>query len=180
MATYTESARLSQLQATVRSCAVNTAIEHLRCRQRAACAAAPAALRPVGNFESGRLAHMVEKVEACATQRQGIILDFCKMPRPPPRTIQTEGAYLASRVANCDFNATIHGGISAGGTSESRRLRATQDQILHVDPITNPDSRFLQYKRFFPVPCPPAPVANNLPLTQPAFGCAQQNQFPYS
>lgn len=177
MASYTESARLSQLQATVRSCTVNTAIERLRRQQHVA---APVPLRPVGNFESGRLANTLEKVRQCTTARPGIIEDFYKAPRPPPQTIQTEGAYLASRIGICEFNATIHGGISAGGTSESRRLRAIQDQILNVDPATNPDSRFLQYQRFFPVPCPPAPIANNLPLTQPEFGCAQQNQFPYS
>ncbi len=181
MASITESARLSRLQATVRACAVNTAIEGLRCQQRASCRVDPAPLRPVGNFESGRLARQLEDARCCAQPRPGLIESFCKpAPGPPPQTLQTEGAYLASRVAACEFVAAIQGGISAGGVSESQRLRLAQDGILNVDYTQNPDARFLQYQRFFPAPCPAVPPANNLPLTHPEFGCAQQNQFPFS
>ena len=181
MASYTESGRLGRLQATVRSCAVNTAIESLRCQQRRNCPIDPAPLRAVGNFESGRLAQQIEDARCCAQPRSGIIETICKpAPGPPPQTIQTEGAYLASRVANCEFVASIDGGISAGGVSESRRLRAAQDCILNFDYTQNPNARFSQYQRFFPAPCPPAPVANNLPLTGPEFGCSQKNQFPFS
>jgi hypothetical protein len=182
MTSYTESGRLSRLQATVRACAVNTAIEGLRCQQRANCPVDPAPLRPVGNFESGRLAKAVaQATQCCAAPRPGNIEICCKpSPGPPPQTLQTEGAYLASRVAACEFVAAINGGISAGGVSESQRLRLIQDQILNVDYTQNPDARFLQYQRFFPAPCPAVPPANNLPLTQPEFGCAQKNQFPFA
>lgn len=179
MASYTESGRLGRLQATVRACSVNTAIESLRCQQRRNCPVDAAPLRSVGNFESGRIAQRIK--DAQTQPRPGLIETICKpAPGPLPQTIQTEGAYLASRATACAFVANIDGGISAGGVSESQRLRAAQDSILNVDYTTNPNARFLQYQRFFPAPCPPAPVVNNLPLTGPEFGCFQQNQFPFS
>jgi hypothetical protein len=169
---YTESARLSQLQATVRSCAVQNAIQKLQC-----CEPAQAPDRQVGNSESGRLTQLQSDL-ACCAQPSGQNTYVCPLPRvSATRTVQTEGAYTASKVANCQLALTTSN-ISAGGVTESQRLRL--NCTSNVDYTTNPDARWLQYQRFFPAPCPPAQNANNLPLTQPEFGCAQVNQFPYS
>ena len=173
---YTEAARLAELQATVRACAVQTAIQKMRC------VPAQAPDRRVGNSESGRLSQLQSDL-ACCSQPRGTIDPPCPPMRPvaATRTVQTEGAYTASRVAACDLILAGQG-ISAGGTSESQRLRLAQSCMMNAnsDYTQNPNNRWLQYQRFFPVPCPPAPNANNLPLTQPEFGCAQVNQFPYS
>ena len=173
---YTEAGRLSALRAEIRACTVNNAIAALQCR-----AAGPATQinRPVGNSESGRLAQMQADL-ACCADPGGVRIICCNKPQriPQTRTIQTEGAYTASLVANCALAATTPN-ISAGGISESQRLQKLRDEILNVDYGTDPDARFLQYQRFFPTPCPPAPVANNLPYPQPQFPCAP-NQFPFS
>lgn len=174
---FTESARLSQLQATVRACAVQNAIQKL---QTQAPALAPD--RRVGNSESGRLSNLQADLACCAKPTGGQNTYVCPLPRiSATRTIQTEGAYTASKVAACQLNLETQG-ISAGGTSESQRLRLASSCFVNsnADYTTNPEARWLQYQRFFPAPCPPAPNANNLPLTQPEFGCAQVNQFPYS
>lgn len=172
---YTESARLSQLQATVRSCAVQNAIQKLQC-----CAPAQAPDHRVGNSESGRLSQLQSDLACCTPPQSGQNNYVCPLPRvSATRTVQTEGAYTASKVAACQLALTTSN-ISAGGVPEGQRLRLASSCLSNVDYGTNPDARWLQYKRFFPAPCPPAPNANNLPLTQPEFGCSQVNQFPYS
>ena len=173
----TESGRLAALQATVRACSVTAAIDALRSQR--ACARPPAPLRPVGNSESGRLTNLQAALAACTAPTTGTTTICPRDVLPATRTIQSEGAYLASKQAACALAAGTPT-ISAGGTSESRRLRAQQSCLLNVDYTVNPDARFVQYQRVFPAPCPPGPVANNLPLTQPKFGCASVNQFPYS
>ncbi len=174
---YTESGRLSQIQASVRACNISTAIARL---QKPCCPPTQQINRPVGNSESGRLAAAAAAAACCAPSvPTNNYVNCCPLPRvSATRTIQSEGAYLASRQATCAIAA--EGTISVGGTSESLRLRRIQDDINNPDYTTNPEARFLKYQRFFPAPCPPAPVANNLPLTQPEFGCAQVNQFPYA
>jgi hypothetical protein len=175
---YTESARLAQVQAQARACAISTAIVRLQ-----GCSPAQQINRPVGNSESGRMAAAAAAAACCKPAIANNNYMNCGgggrcIPLPATRTIQTEGAYLAGRLANCAIAA--EGTISAGGTSESQRLRRLQDGFRYPDYTTDPDARFVRYQRFFPAPCPPAPVANNLPLTQPEFGCAQVNQFPYA
>lgn len=171
---FTESGRLSALQATVRACAVQTAILNMRCTP------AQAPNRSVGNSESGRLSKLQSDLVSCREIR-GTIDAPCPSVRPlaSTRTIQTGGAYTASRVSNLALNAEK--GISAGGTSESQRLRLVQSSLTNsnTDFITNPNNRFLQYQRFFPAPCPPAQNANNLPIPRPRFPCVP-NQFPFS
>ncbi len=174
---FTESGRLAALQATVRACSVSAAIEGLQ-KQRQ-CVRPPAPLRPVGNSESGRLSNLQTALAVCTAPTSGTNTLCPTTAVPATRTIQTEGAYLASKQAACALAAATSN-ISAGGTTESQRLRLQQSCLLNVDYTLNPDARFVQYQRYFPVPCPPAPNANNLPLTQPKFGCASVNQFPYS
>lgn len=176
---YTEARRLAALQAEIRACTVNNAIAALQCRS-ANCGPNTQINRPVGNSESGRLAQLQADLACCGPAGGGVPIICCDKPQrvPQTRTIQTEGAYTASRVASCTLAATTPN-ISAGGISESRRLRKLQDDILNVDYGTDPDARFLQYQRVFPAPCPPAPVANNQPYPQPQFPCAP-NQFPFS
>lgn len=172
---FTESGRLAAIQAQVRQCNISTAIAKLN---RQCCPPAQQINRPVGNSESGRMAAAAAAAACCAPSVPTNNYVNCCPPRPvaATRTIQSEGAYLASRQAACAVVAEI----SAGGTSESQRLRKIQDEINNPDYIVNPDARFQRYQRFFPAPCPPAPNANNLPLTQPEFGCNQVNQFPYA
>lgn len=173
----TESGRLTALQATIRACSVTAAIEGLRSQQQ--CVRPPAPLRPVGNSESGRLSNLQSALAICTAPTTGTTTIFPRDVLPSTRTIQTEGAYLASKQAACAIAAGTPG-ISAGGTSEGQRLRAQTSCLLNVDYTVNPDARFVKYQRIFPAPCPPGPNANNLPLTQPKFGCAAVNQFPYS
>ncbi len=174
---YTEAGRLAELQATVRACAVQTAIQKMR-----NCAPAQAPDRRVGNSESGRLSQLQSDL-ACCSRPAGTIDPPCPPVRQmaATRTVQTEGAYTASRVAACEL-VLAGQGISAGGTSEGQRLRLAQSCLANsnTDYVSNPDNRWIKYQRFFPAPCPPAANANNLPLTHPEFGCAQVNQFPYS
>lgn len=172
----TESGRLTALQATVRACSVSAAIEGLRSQQQ--CVRPPAPLRPVGNSESGRLSNLQTALARCTAPTTGTTTICPNDVLPSTRTIQSEGAYLASKQAAC-AQAQAQG-ISAGGTSEGQRLRAQNSCLLNVDYTVNPDARFQKYQRIFPAPCPPGPIANNLPLTQPKFGCASVNQFPYS
>jgi hypothetical protein len=176
---FTESGRLAQVQAQARACAISTSIAKLQC-----CPPALQINRPVGNSESGRMAQAAADAACCRPAvANNNYTNCCPLPViPATRTVQTEGAYTASRQAACAIVAETltENMISAGGSSESQRLRRLQDEFRYPNYATNPDARFLQYQRFFPAPCPPAPVANNLPLTQPEFGCDQVNQFPYS
>ena len=180
---FTESGRLAQIQAQARICAISTSIAKLQCNPTA-----QRINRPVGNSESGRMAQAAAAAACCKPSVPNNNYTNCcpgqqsSRQLPATRTIQTEGAYTASRQAACDIVAETlaETTISQGGISEAQRLRRIQDGFRYPDYTTNPDARFSQYQRFFPAPCPPAPVANNLPLTQPEFGCDQVNQFPYA
>ena len=178
---YTESGRLAQIQAQARICAISTSIARLN---KSCCPPAQQINRPVGNSESGRMAQAAAAAACCKPSvPNNNYVNCCPLPViPATRTIQTEGAYTASRQAACAIAAETlaETAISAGGSSESQRIRRIQDGFRYPDYATNPDARFIKYQRFFPAPCPPAPVANNLPLTQPEFGCDQVNQFPYA
>jgi hypothetical protein len=172
----TESGRLTALQATIRACSTRAAIDCLRLQQQ--CVRSPAPLRPVANSESGRLSNLQTAIAICTAPTTGTTTICPRDVLPATRTIQTEGAYLASKQAACALAAATPS-ISAGGTSEGQRLRAQNSCLQNVDYTLNPDARFLKYQRVFPVPCPPGPNANNLPLPQPRFRCGG-NQFPYS
>lgn len=169
---YTESGRLSALKQTIRVCTVNDAINRVRCSRKDPYGNSTAA--GYGNSESGRISGVATKLQSggeCFTAR-GIIDNSCCSPTvPATRTIQTQGS-LIKNVAK----ATIACGpsvlgqhISAGGIPESLRLQRLRDEIVAEDLATNPNAR---YNNFVPPICPPAPIANNLPLTQPRFPCA--------
>ncbi len=173
---YTESGRLAQLQQTIRACTINDAIMKLQAQQRVAYGNSTAA--GYGNSESGRISNLVAASSAggcCFVPPVTVGTSCCKPDAvSATATVQTEGSYIQSIKAAADAcgPTPLSGMISAGGMTESQRIRRLQDEILYVDYATNPDARFLKYQRFFPTPCPPAPVANNLPLTQPRFPCA--------
>lgn len=180
---FTESGRLAEIQSQARICAISTSIARLN---KSCCPPAQQINRPVGNSESGRMAQAAAAAACCKPSVPNNNYTNCcpsvTQVIPATRTIQTEGAYTASRQAACAIVAETlaETTISQGGVSEAQRLRRIQDGFRYPDYTTNPDARFRQYQRFFPPPCPPAPVANNLPLTQPEFGCSQVNQFPYA
>lgn len=184
---YTESLRLQRLQETVRACTVNDAIAKMRCSYKEPYGNSTAA--GYGNSESGRIAKIVESV-----QPSGLCFnappstDICnpcqKQQTSSLQTIQSESQYLKKVQAQaiaCGPNPVGPyvspttgeiNRISAGGVQESVRIQRMRDGIENVDYTTNPNARLLPYQRFFPAPCPPAPIANNLPLTQPRFPCA--------
>lgn len=175
---FTESARLAQLQQTIRACTINDKIMKLQAQQRVPYGNSTAA--GYGNSESGRISNLLAAQSpggCCFTPQATFGSDCrpCDVDRvSATQTVQTEGSYLqvvkAAAIACGPTPLTEH--ISAGGITESLRLKRLQDEVLYVDYATNPNARFQQYERFFPTPCPPAPVANNLPLTQPRFPCA--------
>jgi hypothetical protein len=173
---FTESGRLAQLQQTIRACTINDKIMKLQAQQRAAYGNSTAA--GYGNSESGRISKLVAATSAggcCFEAPVTVGTDCCKpTPVSANATIQTESSYIQGlkKGAEACGPSPLSGMISAGGISESQRIRRLQDSVVYVDYSVNPDARFLQYQRFFPTPCPPAPVANNLPLTQPRFPCA--------
>ena len=174
---YTESGRLAQLQQTIRACTINDSIMKLQAQQRAAYGNSNAA--GYGNSESGRISKLAGAYQSgnCCYVGQQITSGDCSNCTPvvsASLTVQTEGSYIQSlkKDAEACGPSPLSGMMSAGGITESQRIRRLQDSIVYVDYSVNPDARFLKYQRFFPTPCPPAPVANNLPLTQPRFPCA--------
>ncbi len=174
---YTESGRLAALQRQIRACTINDKIAKIRCIPPQPYGNGSAISS--GNTEAGRISKLVS-----ATQPGGCCFepipkaDICTTTcRPPPsatRTIQTESQYtktVQQLAIACGIGPTdAH--ISAGGITESVRLQRLRDSIEYVDYATNPNARFLEYQRFTPPPCPPAPNANNQPFPQPRFPCA--------
>ena len=184
---YTESLRLQRLQETVRVCTVNDAIAKMRCSAKDPYGNSTAA--GYGNSESGRIAKLVESVQPsglcfyappttdicnpCFTQKTSTL-----------QTIQAESQYIKKIQAQAvacgpkpigPYVSPTTGQInriSAGGVQESVRMQRLKDEVANNDYVTNPNARLLPYQRFIPPPCPPAPIANNLPLTQPRFPCA--------
>ncbi len=176
---FTESARLAQLQQTIRACTINDKIMKLQAQQRVPYGNSTAA--GYGNSESGRISNLLTSQSpggCCFTPQPtvgtGCIGGTCVERVSATQTVQTEGSYIRAvrAAAEACGPSPLDDHISAGGITESLRLKRLQDEVLYVDYATNPNARFLQYQRFFPTPCPPAPVANNQPLTQPRFPCA--------
>ncbi len=187
---FTEAGRLAALQQTIRVCTVNDAIEKIRCSRKDPYGNSSAA--GYGNSESGRLSAALANSNCCVVApSSGTNCTTCidmgsgsGSGVGPPRTIQAESQYIkkvAAAAVACGpsgigpYVSPTTGQIqriSAGGISESVRIRRLQDEVEYVDYTVNPNARFLPYQRFFPPPCPPAPVANNQPLTQPRFPCA--------
>ncbi len=183
---FTEAGRLTALQQTIRACTVNDAIEKIRCSRKDPYGNSSAA--GYGNSESGRLSAALANSNCCVVApvvTSGTNCTTCMdMGTGPPRTVQAESQYI-KKVAAAAVACGPSGigpyvlpttgqiqRISAGGISESVRIRRLQDEVEYIDYTINPNARFLPYQRFFPTPCPPAPVANNQPLTQPRFPCA--------
>ncbi len=173
---FTESGRLAQLQQTIRACTINDKIMQLQAQQRVVYGNSNAA--GYGNSESGRISKLVTETSAggcCFVPPVTVGTNCCKpAPVSATATVQTESSYIQSvKAAAIACGPTpLTDRISAGGITESQRIKRLQDCIVNVDYSVNPDARFLKYQRFFPTPCPPAPNANNLPLTQPRFPCA--------
>ncbi len=184
---YTESLRLQRLQETIRVCTVNDAITKMRCSAKDPYGNSTAA--GYGNSESGKISKIVN-----SSQPSGLCFlapattDICNPYTAPQtsslQTIQAESQYIKKIQAEAiacgppivgPYVSPTTGQInriSAGGVQESIRIQRMRDGIEYVDYATNPNARLLPYQRFFPAPCPPAPIANNLPLTQPRFPCA--------
>ncbi len=174
---YTESGRLAQLQQTIRACTINDKIMKLQTQQKVAYGNSNAT--GYGNSESGRISRLYGNYQPgsnCYVGQQITSGDCsnCTSRVSTLTTVQTESSYIQSvKAATVACGPTpLTGMISPGGITESQRIRRLQDSIEYVDYAENPDARFLKYQRFFPTPCPPAPVANNQPLTQPRFPCA--------
>lgn len=177
---YTESGRLAALQANIRRCTVNDVIRNMSKIPPVPYGNSNA--QGVGDASSSRTEKVVQRFlpgGECFTERK-LYQPACPSgpPVPATKTIQTESQYIKSVQAAAIACGTGNGAppMSAGGTSESIRLRKLQDQINYCDYTLNPDARFLEYQRFTPAPCPPAPVANNQPEPRPRFPCALNQQ----
>lgn len=174
---YTESGRLAALQRQIRACTINDKISQLRSVPPQPYGNGSATSS--GNSEAGRISKVVSATQpgGCCFEpipKTDICATTCRQPQPATRTIQTESQYtktIQQLAITCGIGPT-DARISAGGTSESMRIQRLRDSIEYVDYNTNPDARFLEYQRFTPTPCPPAPVANNQPFPQPRFRCA--------
>jgi hypothetical protein len=177
---YTESGRLAALQASVRRCTVNDVIRNMS--KIPPVPYGNTSAQGVGDASSShteKIAQQFQPGGTCFVERK-----LYQAPCPPgtiisaTQTIQTESQYTKSVQAAAIACGTGYGvpPISAGGTTESVRLRKLQDQINYCDYTVNPDARFLEYQRFTPTPCPPAPIANNMPDPKPRFPCALNQQ----
>ena len=178
---YTESGRLAQLQQTIRACTINDKIAELQAQRsqtknRVYYGNSNAA--GYGNSESGRIGNVLAALGpggVCYVAEPTLPSNCSVVPSVSQfKTVQSEGSYIQTirAAAEACGPTPLQNRISAGGITESQRLQRLQDSIINVDYSVNPDARFLKYQRFFPTPCPPAPVANNQPLTQPRFQCA--------
>ena len=129
------------------------------------------------NTESGRISNIIEQARRCAIQEQlAKAKNFygadscvkCVRENLPQVTVQSEGAYLASKVANCSFNY-----YQPPVVPESVRIAKIQQTVMEKSraPL-NTNTRFSQYSRVFQAPCPPVdPNIFNGNLPKPARIC---------
>jgi hypothetical protein len=129
------------------------------------------------NTEGGRINQLVENARRCSIQERlakaqnyyGIdSCGTCKNMNLVVKTVQTEGAYLASQVANCDYNY-----FKPPVVPESVRIERVQREVLDKsnDPL-NTNTRFSCYSRIVIPPCPPVdPNIFNGNLPKPARIC---------
>ena len=123
------------------------------------------------NTEGGRISLLVDSSRRCAIQEQLAKaqkyygMDSCGTCKPINRIVkdvQTEGAYLNSKVVNCDFNYYIPPVVP-----ESVRIARLQIAMIEkeTDPL-NPNTRFVHYA---PTPtivvCPQKNLLNGPPTT---------------
>jgi hypothetical protein len=165
------------LQRQIRICTINDKIAQIRCAPPSPYGNGSAT--SYGNSEAGRISKIVSATQpggCCFEPRtEGeVCTNRCRPPPSATRTIQTESQYTKSvqqAAIACGVGPTDPH-ISAGGGPESIRIQRLRDSIEYVDYTTNPNARFLEYQRFIPPACPPAPIANNLPIPRPRFPCA--------
>ena len=127
--------------------------------------------------EGGRISQLVENARRCAIQERlakaqnyyGVdSCGTCKNMNLVVQDVQTEGAYLASRVANCDYNY-----FKPPVVPESVRIERIERETLDKsnDPL-NVNTRFACYSRVIIPPCPPVdPNIFNGNLPKPARIC---------
>lgn len=111
------------------------------------------------NTEGGRINQLVENARRCAIQERLIKAQNyygidscgkCKDMNQVVKDVQTQSAYLASQVLNCDYNY-----FKPPVVPESVRIARVQQEVLDKsnDPL-NTNTRFVQYSRVVIPPCP--------------------------
>lgn len=129
------------------------------------------------NTEGGRINRLVENARRCSIQERlakaqnyyGIdSCGTCKDMNLVVKNVQSESAYLASQVANCDYNY-----FKPPVVPESVRIARVERELLDRsnDPL-NTNTRFVRYSRVVIPCCPPIdPNIFNGNLPKPARIC---------
>jgi hypothetical protein len=129
------------------------------------------------NTEGGRINQLIEDARRCSIQERLVKAQnyygidscgTCKNMNRVVKDVQTESAYLASHVQNCDYNY-----FKPPVVPESVRIARIERDVL--DKSNNPlntNTRFVQYSRVVIPPCPPVdPNIFNGSLPKPAKIC---------